>query len=74
MTAIGLDEVFSIHDAAMVINQLHESEAPTYRWVMSTTTHVFLASGVPERLADQGIGAMTVAYVTSGLLRSAASR
>ena len=38
MTAIGLDEVFGIHDAAMVINQLHESEAPTYRWVMSRTT------------------------------------
>ena len=38
MTALGLDEVFSIHDAAMVINQLHESEAPTYRRVMSRTT------------------------------------
>ena len=29
------------------------------RWVTSTTTHVSPVSGVPARLADQGIGAMT---------------
>ena len=29
------------------------------RWVMSSATHVSPVSGVPARLADQGIGAMT---------------
>ena len=31
MAAIGFDEVLGIHDAAMVINQMHESQTPTQR-------------------------------------------
>jgi hypothetical protein len=38
ITAIDLDEVFGIHDAAMVINQLHELQTPTYRWFTSRMT------------------------------------
>jgi hypothetical protein len=35
MTAIGFNVVLGIKDAAMVINQVHESHTPTHRWVMS---------------------------------------
>jgi hypothetical protein len=38
-----------------------------------TTMHVSPASGVPARLADQGSGTMTVAYVPGGLPRPAGS-
>ena len=31
-------------------------------WVMSTTTRISRVSSVPRRLADQGVGAVTVAY------------
>ena len=74
MTAIGLDEVFGIHDAATVVNQLHESEALTYRWVMSTTTHVSPLSGIPARLTDQAKASLGVAGVSLRLRRPGRSR
>ena len=38
MAAISFDEILGIHDTAAVINQTHESQTPTQRWVMSRTT------------------------------------
>jgi hypothetical protein len=38
ITAIDLDEVFRIHDAAMVISQSQESQTPAYRWFTSRMT------------------------------------
>ena len=52
MVIVAFDEVLGIHSSAMVVNQLHESHAPTRRWVMSTATHVSPVSGVPARPAD----------------------
>ena len=44
MAAISFDEKLRIHDAAMVINQMHESQTPTQHWVMSPTTCVSAVS------------------------------
>jgi hypothetical protein len=58
----------------MVINQLHESHAPTHRWVMSTTTHVSPVSDVPSCLADQAKASLSVAGVSFYLPRPDRSR
>jgi hypothetical protein len=38
MATISFDEKLGIHDAAMVINQMHKSQTPTRHPVMSSTT------------------------------------
>jgi hypothetical protein len=44
------------------------------RWVMSTTTHVSLVSGVPPRLADEAKASLSVAGVSLRLPRPDQSR
>jgi hypothetical protein len=35
--------VLGVHGTAIAINQMHESQTPTHRWVMSNTTFAILS-------------------------------
>ncbi len=67
MATIGFDGVLGIKSAAVIINKLHESHAPQYRWIMSSMTRVSAVSGVLVRSVDQAQASIGVAGVSRRL-------
>jgi len=64
VATIGFDEVIGIKSAAMVINQLHESHAPT-RWVMSHATQGMAKCRCA--LHRSGLSSCCAGYISSGI-------